>query len=72
MPEHGAPQAGDVPVGLADLPGLLGVAVQTPRRWRERGVLPEPEDHIGGSPWWWQSRIVAWHDQRRTDQQRPV
>lgn len=57
----------DVPVGLSDLPGLLGVAAQTPRRWRERGVLPDPDGHIGGSPWWWRNRIVAWHRQRRRD-----
>lgn len=60
MTTSGAPEAGDAPVGLADLPALLGVSEQTPREWRHRGVLPDPDGTLGRSPWWWRSRIVAW------------
>lgn len=61
----------DWPVGLSDLPAILGVAAQTPRRWRERGILSDdgelpPDGHIGGSPWWWRSRIVAWWQRRHS------
>lgn len=60
------PQCGrDAPVGLSDLPALLGVGKMTPYQWRARGQLPEPDGWIGQSPWWWRSRIMAWHEERK-------
>ena len=48
------------PVGLAEMADRLGVARQTAKQWRLRGVLPEPKWTVSGSPAWdWQD-IERW------------
>lgn len=53
-----------VPLGLAEIAGLLGVDQATPTRWkylRHRTKFPLPDGHISRSvPFWWDSTIEAW------------
>ncbi len=58
-------------VGLTDLPELLGIARQTARQWRTRGVLPEPQAVVSGSPVWERRTIIDWAlETRRIDRSR--
>ncbi len=55
-------------VGLTDLPELLGIARQTARQWRTRGVPPEPQAVVSGSPVWERRTIIDWAlETRRVD-----
>lgn len=56
---------GPDPVGLAEIAERLGVAGQTARNWRTRGLLPEPSWTVSGAPAWPWSEIRAWA--KRTD-----
>lgn len=60
----GAPELGDVPLDLAGIARELGVHPRTPSKWRDRGVLLEPDGRLGRTDWWWRSRIILWHDER--------
>ena len=69
MPQHRA-RTFDL-VGLTDLPDLLGIARQTARQWRTRGVLPEPQAVVSGSPVWERRTIIDWAlETRRIDRSR--
>ncbi len=58
-------------VGLTDIPELLGIARQTARQWRTRGVLPEPQAVVSSSPVWERRTIIDWAlDTRRIDRNR--
>ena len=58
-------------VGLTDIPDLLGIARQTARQWRTRGVLPEPQAVVSGSPVWERRTIIDWAlETRRIDRTR--
>ncbi len=58
-------------VGLTDIPELLGIARQTARQWRTRGVLPEPQAVVSGSPAWERRTIIDWAlETRRIDRNR--
>ena len=47
-------------VGLADIPPLLGIAQQTARQWRQRGLLPEEQAVVSGTPAWERTTIIDW------------
>ena len=48
------------PVGLAEIADRLGVPRRNVDRWRERGVLPDPDWTVGGRPAWDWSVIERW------------
>lgn len=47
-------------VGLADIPPMLGIAQQTARQWRRRGILPEEQATVSGTPAWERRTIIEW------------
>ena len=47
-------------VGLTEIADLLGVDRGTPRIWRYRGIMPEPDGWVSGYPAWRRSSIVKW------------
>lgn len=47
-------------VGLVEIADLLEVERQTPRAWRLRGVLPDPDYVISGTPVWRRATIERW------------
>jgi hypothetical protein len=65
-PSRGAPEVGDVPLGLEGIAELLNVQPRTPSKWRDRGVLPPPDGRIGSghADYWWRSRVLRWHAER--------
>lgn len=48
------------PVGLAEIAERLAVPRRNVDRWRDRGVLPEPDWTVGRRPAWDWSTIEAW------------
>ncbi len=59
-------------VGLTDIPPMLGIARQTARQWRQRGVLPEPQAVVSGNPVWERRTIIDWAlETRRADRPEP-
>lgn len=48
------------PVGLVEIADRLGVPRRNVDRWRERGVLPDPDWTVGGRPAWDWSTIEDW------------
>ena len=48
------------PVGLSEIADRLGVARQTAKQWRLRGVLPEPKWTVSGSPAWDWVDVQRW------------
>lgn len=47
-------------VGLVEIAELLGVRQQTAQVWRTRGVMPEPDFTVSGTPVWHRQSIVRW------------
>ena len=47
-------------VGLREIGRRLGVAPQTPAKWRARGLLPELVCYLGGKPVWRWGEIERW------------
>ena len=69
MPTH-APRKFDL-VGLTDIPPMLGIARQTARQWRTRGVLPDAQAVVSGAPVWERRTIIDWAlETRRIDRTR--
>ena len=48
------------PVGLQEIAARLGVAVETPKMWRKRGLLPPPRWTVAGRPAWPWEAILQW------------
>lgn len=52
VPGH-LPWPDDDPVGIQEIADRLGVPRERADKWRQRGVLPAPEEStVGGRPWW--------------------
>ena len=47
-------------VGLLEIADRLGVAHQTVRQWRRRGLLPAPSWVVSGVPIWEWTTIRTW------------
>lgn len=47
-------------VGLMEIAEMFGVELNTPRMWRKRGRLPEPDWMVSTTPVWYRRTIVAW------------
>ena len=48
-------------VSLADIAARLTVEESTPRQWRVRGLLPEPDWTVGdGLPLWAWDTVTGW------------
>jgi predicted site-specific integrase-resolvase len=47
-------------VGLVEIAERCGVARQTARQWRHRGLLPEPGWMVSGAPIWEWRTIEEW------------
>jgi uncharacterized protein YjcR len=45
-------------LGIRDIAEWLGVPRDTVKTWRQRGVLPDPDDYVSGNPAWRRSTIV--------------
>lgn len=50
----------EMPLGMAEVAELLEVKRGTVAQWRTRGVFPEPELTVGGSPAWWETTVLGW------------
>lgn len=50
----------EMPLGLSEIAQLCGVSRRTPEVWRARGVLPEPDGMVSGSPLWWRETVTTW------------
>lgn len=48
----------------AEVAAHLGVAVSTLYGYRRDGRLPEPDGHLGRTPWWQPETIEQWQAQR--------
>jgi predicted site-specific integrase-resolvase len=48
------------PVGLSDIANRLGVAHQTAKQWKLRGLLPEPRWTVSGRPAWEWKDVERW------------
>jgi len=48
------------PVGIAEVAELFGVKSPTVHQWRARGLFPEPDFQVGGSPAWVLSTFREW------------
>lgn len=48
------------PVGSNDIAARLGVAEQTVKTWKQRGVLPPPSWTVSGRPAWNWPDIAKW------------
>jgi len=48
------------PVGQTEIATRLGVPLDTVRKWKHRGVMPEPEWTVGGRPAWNLDTIEEW------------
>jgi len=44
---------------------LAGMRVDTFRRYRARGTVPEPDGYLGRTPWWRKETIARWAANRR-------
>ena len=47
-------------LGLMEIADLLGVQHETCHRWRFRGIMPEPDWTVSGTPVWERATITAW------------
>lgn len=52
-------------LGLEGFANRLGVTVATIKSYRSRGMLPDPDTTIGGSPGWLLATADAYQDRRR-------
>lgn len=56
----------DVPLGLAEVGDLFGIAEGTASKWHWRAkrgdfYFPKPDGYISRStPYWWESTMLAW------------
>ncbi len=50
----------DTIIDLHGIAALLDTPEATVRKWRTRGLLPEPDYALRVGPIWWRSTIVAW------------
>jgi hypothetical protein len=56
----------DVPLGLAEVGDLFGVAEGTTSKWHWRAkrgdfYFPKPDGYVSRStPYWWESTMLAW------------
>lgn len=48
----------------ADVAAILRVEPETVRSYRTRGLFPEPDGHLGRTPWWTRETIEAWQKAR--------
>ena len=47
-------------LGLSEIALRLGVSHSTPNKWRARGILPDPDVTVSGTPIWYSETIDAW------------
>ena len=60
-------------VGLVDIARRLDLNLGTPKKWKDRGLLPEPRWHVSGGPVWDWSDIAVWLEgSGRPNPYRPV
>jgi len=48
-------------MSVMDVADHLGVIDSTVRTWISRGHMPEPDQRVGRSRFWWRSSIEAWY-----------
>lgn len=47
-----------------DVAPLVGVTVASLRQYQFRGAMPEPDGHVGRTPWWSRETIEKWLAER--------
>lgn len=57
-------------VSVGDLAELFDVGEQWPYSMRTKGILPEPDGHVGRTPYWIRDRIVDWWDTKPNKRSR--
>lgn len=48
-----------------DVAAYAGLRTDTIRKYRVRGVFPEPDGHTFGHPWWHRETIERWLARRK-------
>lgn len=52
----------EIPLGQVEVAALLGVEVETVKKWRHRNLLPAAVGEVNGLPVWRRHHIIAWAD----------
>jgi hypothetical protein len=47
-------------VGVTEIAAMFGVNRVTAAKWRQHGLLPEPDAMLPKRPLWFRETIVAW------------
>ena len=63
MSEHGKRIGRETIYGPIEVAALAGVQVETVSRWRNRGIMVEPDVTISRVPIWREATIVRWLEQ---------
>lgn len=53
-------QVRETPLGTSEIAQLLEVSRRTVETWRHRGIFPEPDLTVSGSPLWWKESVEEW------------
>jgi len=56
-------------ISTIEVAEILGVQPDTVRKYRRRGLLPEPWVVLGSGPIWKREEIEAWNEHERRRQQ---
>lgn len=43
-----------------EVAALVGIRPDSVRRYRLRGVFPDPDGYVGRTPWWRRPTVEAW------------
>ncbi len=49
---------------VAEVAAYLGIKPRTVTGYLTRGQITEPDGYVGRSPWWWETTITTWQEQR--------
>lgn len=67
-----APKRDDDRLDRAGVAEVLGYKTPgTVSRYVDRGVFPEPDGHLGRSPWWYRRTVNEWNRTKRRRRGQP-
>lgn len=54
-----------IPVGVSEIAELAGVKPDTVKKWRHRGIFPQPAHTLRMGPVWWRQDVETWIEHRK-------